>query len=39
MALNHAAYNFRGNAYRELPELNAWTKLRQEPALDRKSVV
>src|SRR5688572_9998704 len=25
---------FRGNTYREFPELNAWTKQRQEPAVE-----
>lgn len=34
MALDHAAYVFRGNAYRELPELDAWTRLRHEAALE-----
>ncbi len=34
MALDHKAYQFRGNAYRTLPELDAWTKLGQEPALE-----
>jgi len=34
MALNHKAYEFRGNAYRKLAELKAWTKQRQEPALE-----
>ena len=27
-------YEFRGNAYRKLADLNTWTKLRQEPALE-----
>ena len=27
-------YEFRGNAYRKLADLNAWTRLRQEPALE-----
>jgi len=27
-------YEFRGNTYRKLAELNAWTKQRQEPALE-----
>src|SRR5690349_8067654 len=34
MALNHAAYEFRGNAYRKLADLDAWTKLVHEPALE-----
>ncbi|MCC6533472.1 MAG: amidohydrolase family protein [Burkholderiales bacterium] len=35
MALDHAAYQFRGNAYRQdLVELNAWTRQRHEPALE-----
>ncbi|MEK7877607.1 MAG: hypothetical protein AAB325_15630, partial [Pseudomonadota bacterium] len=34
MALNHKAYEFRGNAYRKLAELNAWTKQRHETALE-----
>src|SRR5262245_60033019 len=34
MALDHKAYVFRGNAYRKLADLNAWTKLREEPALE-----
>jgi len=34
MALNHEAYEFRGNAYRKLAELNAWTKQRHEAALE-----
>src|SRR3990172_7979660 len=27
-------HEFRGNAYRKLPELNTWTKLRREAALE-----
>ena len=34
MALDHAAYVFRGNAYRNLVELDAWTRQREEPALE-----
>lgn len=34
MALNHAAYVFKGNAYRNLTELNAWTRQRHEQALE-----
>ena len=34
MALDHKAYVFKGNAYRDLAELDAWTKLGQEPALE-----
>ncbi len=34
MALNHAAYVFKGNAYRNLTELNAWTRQRHEEALE-----
>ena len=34
MALHHAAYEFRGNAYRKLADLNAWTKQVHEPALE-----
>ena len=34
MPLNHAAYEFRGNAYRKLADLNAWTKQVHEPALE-----
>ena len=35
MTLNHAAYEFRGNAYRhDLVELNNWTKQRREAALE-----
>ncbi len=34
MALNHAAYEFKGNAYRTLPELEAWTQLGREAALE-----
>jgi L-fuconolactonase len=34
MVLNHAAYEFRGNTYRKLAELNAWTTQRHETALE-----
>jgi L-fuconolactonase len=34
MALNHAAYEFRGNAYRSLSELKDWTRLGNEAALE-----
>ena len=34
MALDHKAYVFKGNAYRDLVELDAWTKLGAEPALE-----
>ena len=34
MALNHKAYEFRGNAYRNLAELKAWT---QASARSRRS--
>jgi predicted TIM-barrel fold metal-dependent hydrolase len=34
MALDHAAYVFRGNAYRNLTDLDAWTRQRDEPALE-----
>jgi predicted TIM-barrel fold metal-dependent hydrolase len=34
MARDHSKYEFRGNAYRELDELDAWTRLKPEAALE-----
>src|SRR6185503_19524408 len=34
MALDHKAYQFKGNAYRKTADLNTWTKLRHEDALE-----
>ena len=34
MALDHKAYVFKGNSYRDLADLDAWTKLGAEPALE-----
>jgi predicted TIM-barrel fold metal-dependent hydrolase len=34
MALDHSKYEFHGNAYRNLADLNEWVKLRPEPALE-----
>ncbi|MPZ41794.1 MAG: amidohydrolase family protein [Betaproteobacteria bacterium] len=33
-ALDHSAYVFRGNAYRNLADLDAWTRQREEAALE-----
>lgn len=34
MALDHSKYEFRGNAYRNLADLNEWVKRRPETALE-----
>jgi len=39
MALNHKAYEIRGNAYRMHAELNAWTKMSADCSAAEKAAL